>query len=245
MKNLVLTLLLITVHAYSFAQGVEDTMTNKVVESQGIEHTGYRVSYNQTWCIPNWVAYELTRTEVAGQFPRRGSFCPDPKVLGSTAVPSHYTKSGWDRGHMAPAADMKWSEEVMLESFYLSNICPQNSGLNGGLWLSLEERARYWANKDSSIYIVCGPIMSDVYETIGANGVAIPKGFFKVVCKKIKGAYVGIGFIFPNENCSGDIFDFACTIDRVEDITGHDFFYILPDNVENAIERSFNLKDWN
>ena len=245
MKNLVLTLLLITVHAYSFAQGVEDTMTNKVVESQVIEHTGYRVSYNQTWCIPNWVAYELTRTEVAGQFPRRGSFCPDPKVIGYTAVTSDYTKSGWDRGHMAPAADMKWSEEVMLESFYLSNICTQNSGLNGGLWLSLEERARYWANKDSSIYIVCGPIMSDVYETIGANGVAIPKGFFKVVCKKIKGAYVGIGFIFPNENCSGDIFDFACTIDRVEDITGHDFFYILPDNVENAIERSFNLKDWN
>lgn len=245
MKNLVLTLLLITVHAYSFAQGVEDTKTNKVVESQVIEHTGYRVSYNQTWCIPNWVAYELTRTEVAGQFPRRGSFCPDPKVIGYTAVTSDYTKSGWDRGHMAPAADMKWSEEVMLESFYLSNICPQNSGLNGGLWLSLEERARYWANKDSSIYIVCGPIMSDVYETIGANGVAIPKGFFKVVCKKIKGAYVGIGFIFPNENCRGDIFDFACTIDRVEDITGHDFFYILPDNVENAIERSFNLKDWN
>jgi endonuclease G len=245
MKNFVLTLLLITLHTYSFAQGVEDTKTNKAVESQVIEHTGYRVSYNQTWCIPNWVAYELTRSEVAGQYPRRGSFCPDPQVVGYTAVTSDYTKSGWDRGHMAPAADMKWSEEVMLESFYLSNICPQNSGLNGGLWLSLEERARYWANKDSNIFIVCGPIMDDVYDTIGANGVAVPKGFFKVICKKNKGTYVGIGFIFPNENCSGDIFDLACTIDKVEEISGHDFFYILPDNVENTIERSFNLKDWN
>ena len=245
MKNLILTLLLIIIHTSSFAQGIEDTKTNKTVEVQIIEHTGYRVSYNQAWCIPNWVAYELTEIEVAGQFPRRGGFCPDPQVVGYTAETSDYTNSGWDRGHMAPAADMKWSEKVMFESFYLSNICPQNRGLNGGLWLSLEERARYWAKKDSSIYIVCGPIMDDVHETIGANGVAIPKGFFKVICKKYKGTYVGIGFIFPNENCSGDIFDFACPIDKVEEITGHDFFYILPDNVENTIERSFNLKDWN
>lgn len=244
MRNFILTLLLVILHAYSFAQSIEDTNTNKTVESQVIEHTGYRVSYNQTWCIPNWVEYELTATEVEGQFPRRGGFCPDPQVNGYTAETSDYTRSGWDRGHMAPAADMKWSEKVMLESFYLSNICPQDNGLNSGLWLSLEERARYWAKKDSYVYIVCGPIMEETYETIGANGVAIPKGFFKVFCKRIKGKYVGIGFIFPNTNCSGDIFDFSCSIDKVEEVTGHDFFFILPDDIENLIEKSYNLKDW-
>ena len=194
MKNLVLTLFLITVHAYSFAQGVEDTKTNKVVESQVIEHTGYRVSYNQTWCIPNWVAYELTRTEVAGQFPRRGSFCPDPKVIGYTAVTSDYTKSGWDRGHMAPAGDMKWSETAMYESCYLSNICPQNPDLNGGRWRILEEKCRDLADDYSSVNIVCGPIIEDGrYGTIGDSKVVVPDAFFKVLLIKQGDRYVIFG----------------------------------------------------
>lgn len=230
---------------FAFAQNIEDTKTNDTVEKQVINHTGYKVSYNQIWCIPNWVAYELAQKEVEGTNSRRGSFCPDPKVIGYTAETSDYSKTGWDRGHMVPTADLKWSKEVMLETFYLSNICPQNRGLNGGIWLSLEERVRYWAKKDGSIFIVCGPIMKEIFETIGSNGVAIPSGFFKVLCKKYKGKYTAIGFVFPNENCSGDIFDYSCAIDKVEQVTGHDFFYILPDDIENIIEGSINLKDWN
>lgn len=237
--------MLLTQCIYTYAQSVEDTRTKTDVEAQIIEHTGYKVSYNQVWCIPNWVAYELTKTEVEGQFPRKGGFCPDPLVKGLTAETSDYSNSGYDRGHMAPAADMKWSEKTMYESFYLSNICPQNRNLNGGIWLTLEERARYWAKKDFNIYIVCGPIMDAIYDTIGKNGVAIPKAFFKVICKKYKGQYTAIGFIFPNENCTGDIFDYSCTVDKVEEITGHDFFYILTDDVENRIESVINRKDWN
>ena len=146
---------------------------------------------------------------------------------------------------MAPAADMKWSEKVMLESFYLTNICPQNKNLNSGIWLTLEERARYGARKDTNIFIVCGPIMDTTYDTIGKNGVAIPKAFFKVICKKYKGNYTAIGFIFPNESCAGDIFDYACTVDHIEEITGHDFFYILTDEIENKMESTITLKDWN
>ena len=143
MYRILLSLLFISHFICSFSQSIEETKTNSDLEVQIIEHIGYKVSYNQTWCIPNWVAYELTKIEVEGQFPRRGSFCPDPYVKGYSAETSDYSNSGYDRGHMAPAADMKWSEKVMLESFYLTNICPQNKNLNSGLWLALEERARY------------------------------------------------------------------------------------------------------
>lgn len=245
MHRILITLLFISHFICSFSQSIEETKTKNDLEVQIIEHIGYKVSYNQTWCIPNWVAYELTKTEVEGQFPRRGSFCPDPHVKGYSAETSDYSNSGYDRGHMAPAADMKWSDKVMLESFYLTNICPQNKNLNSGLWLALEERARYWAKKDGNIFIVCGPIMDKTYDTIGKNGVAIPKAFFKVICKKYKGQFTAIGFIFPNEYCTGDIFDYSYTVDKVEEITGHDFFYILSDDIENKVESIVTFKDWN
>ena len=95
-----------------------------------IYHAGYTTSYNTTTLIPKWVAYELTDEEVQGVFPRSGSFGMDPDSTGRQAMREDYSNSGWDKGHMAPAADMKWSEQSMYESFYLTNICPQNHTLN-------------------------------------------------------------------------------------------------------------------
>ena len=145
---------------------------------------------------------------------------------------------------MAPAADMKWSAQVMTESFYLSNICPQDRGLNGGTWLKLEEAVRDWARAQSPIYVVCGPIMGETFDTIGDNAVAIPDGFFKVVCKRVNGLYFTIGFIFPNKVVKGSIFDYSCTVDEVEKVTGFDFFSALPDSIEKNVESVCNPKDW-
>ena len=142
MKKFLLILFLHSFALIGFSQNLEIPITQKECTEQIISHLGFTVSYNQDWLIPNWVAYELTNTEVNGTYPRRGSFCPDPKVKGRTAVTYDYTNSGYDRGHMAPAADLKWSEQSMLESFYLSNICPQNRNLNSGIWLGLEEAVR-------------------------------------------------------------------------------------------------------
>lgn len=227
-----------------YAQKVELAKTKKGTEEQIIAHYGYTTSYNQIWCEPNWVAWELTREEANGTFPRRGAFGPDPDVKGMTALTYDYSGSGWDRGHMAPAGDMKWSEQAMYESFYLSNICPQSKPLNNGLWKDLEERSRGWAKFHGGVYICCGPIMDKTFQTIGENAVAIPKAFFKVCCIKKGNFYHAVGFIFPNENCSGKIWDYACTVDEVEKATGHDFFYSLPDNIENAMEATWNQKFW-
>jgi hypothetical protein len=105
---------------------------------QIIEHLAYTVSYNPDWLIPNWVAYELTGDEVSGEQERSDHFAPDPLVEGDPVVTKDYSNSGYDRGHMAPAGDMKWSEQAMRESFYMTNICPQNHNNNAGDWKDLQ-----------------------------------------------------------------------------------------------------------
>lgn len=154
---------------------------------QIIEHIGYTVSYNPTWLEPNWVAYELTAAETGGEQERSNHFKPDPLVEGDPVVTSDYSKSGYDRGHMAPAADMKWSEQAMRESFYMTNICPQLHNLNAGDWKDLEEMARSWAQQYGNIYIACGPIVEAEYPTIGkTHTIAVPAAFYKVFLRQTK-----------------------------------------------------------
>lgn len=212
---------------------------------QVITHTGYTVSYNQKWCLPNWVAYQLTADEVAGTVPRGDDFVPDPMVKGHSATTYDYKHSGYDRGHMAPAADMKWSETAMDESFYLSNICPQNKNLNKGDWNDLEELARKWATEYGSIYIACGPVVENNYKTIGENKVAVPKGFFKVFVRQTRNGWTTIAFYFDNVAGNRKLESYIRTIDEVEQITSIDFFSSLPDDIETAIERQTNISDWN
>ena len=135
-----------------------------------ITHKGFTLSYNYDWKIPNWVAYELTDIEVKGEVPRYDKFKPDPMVPQNvSATTNDYKHSGYDRGHLAPAADMKWDEQAMKESFYLSNICPQNPNLNGGVWKDLEEQVRDLASQKGSIFVICGPIVTDTSTTLGEN----------------------------------------------------------------------------
>lgn len=212
---------------------------------QIIEHSAYTVSYNHEWNLPNWVAYELTSEELSGDVKRSNHFAPDPLVSGDPIATYDYTHSGYDRGHMAPAADMKWSEQAMRESFYMTNICPQNQNLNRGDWSDLEELARDWARKYGSIYIACGPLVSQDHRTIGQNKkIAIPNAFFKVFLRQTDTSWTAIGFVMPNQASNRPLMTYMVSIDEVEQLSGIDFFYNLPDSIENEIEKDFNLRDW-
>lgn len=224
--------------------GLELPSTAQGRKCQIIKHIGYTTCYNANWLIPNWVAYDLTKKEVHGTVPRpKKPFEPDPLVKGKSAEHGDYTNSGYSRGHMAPAADMKWSEQAMHESFYLSNICPQLTELNGGVWERLEERCRALAD-EGTVYICCGPIISSTPKRIGTNGVAVPNKFFKVLCMQRKGKWQAIGFIMPNAAIKGSMFDYAMSVDEVEKATGHNFFPSLPDEIERVIESTWKMKDW-
>ena len=131
-------------------------------------HTGYTVSFNSATKIPNWVAYELTAEEAVGTVKRDNGYYPDPDIKAPQADNNDYRNMGWDRGHMAPAGDMKWSMEAMHESCYFTNICPQNRNLNAGDWNTLENKCRTWAQRYGSVQIVCGPIVGEMKQgTLG------------------------------------------------------------------------------
>lgn len=215
-------------------------------KEQIIIHTGYTVSYNSDWKIPNWVAYELTREEVEGVVPRFDAFLPDPEVpSGKSATTYDYQNSGWDKGHMAPAGDMKWSEQAMRESFYLSNICPQNKNLNSGIWNDLEIQVRELARQKGSIYVVCGPIVSKQPQTIGSNNVAIPDAFFKVLLQNDNENYAAIAFMFANKSGRKPLSTYAMSVEDLQIITDIDFFPTLPDSIEEKVKNQVDFTRWN
>lgn len=204
---------------------------------QILKRRGYTLSYNADYKTPQWVAWELTKKETKGKEGRTDKFLPDPDVRGAKAYTGDYTKSGYDRGHMAPAADMKWSRKAMEESFYMSNICPQNANLNRGDWNDLEEKSRHWAKKYGVVYIACGPIYDNKRpKRIGNNKVAVPDAFYKVVLINDKKNPKAIGFIFPNKAGHKPLKKYVVTVDSVEKRTNIDFFSALPDEIENKIE---------
>lgn len=213
---------------------------------QVISHLGYTVSYNPSWLIPNWVAYELTDFEVAGELPRSNHFAPDPLVEGDPVVTADYKNSGYDRGHMAPAADMKWSEQAMKESFYMTNICPQNHNNNAGDWKALEELGRDLASTYGHLYIACGPVVTDASTTIGtARKIVVPQAFYKVFLRqKEDGSWTSIGFVMPNAAGSRPLMTYMQSVDEIEATTGIDFFYHLPDDIESAVESTYTIADW-
>lgn len=210
-----------------------------------ITHKGFTLSYNYDWKIPNWVAYELTDIEVMGEVPRYDKFKPDPMVPQNvSATTNDYKHSGYDRGHLAPAADMKWDEQAMRESFYLSNICPQNPNLNGGVWKDLEEQVRDLASQKGSIFVACGPIVTDASTTIGENKVVVPQAFFKVLLQEEDGTIHTIGFVYENISGRKPMSTYAMTVDEVEEITGIDFFPSLPNKIEKKTESEVDFTKW-
>ena len=156
-----------------------------------------------------------------------------------------YTRSGYDRGHLAPAGDMKWSAKAMRESFYLSNICPQKPKLNRGIWKDLEEQCRMWALDNGSLLIVTGPVITGDMKRLGKNRVAIPKAFYKVLCYHTEKGYKGIGFLFENRDYKDNsLKSMAIPIDSVEKATGIDFFPSIPDDQENEMEAAVDWSRW-
>jgi endonuclease G len=242
MKRTLILLLLLLIPAYLFPFGLEIPAGDT---SEIIDHHWYALKYFEPWEQPQWVAYELTREELTGKASRKDNFRSDPLILSGSAELSDYKGSGYDRGHLIPAADLKISESSMSESFYLSNISPQMPAFNRGIWLELESCVRTWAWENESVYIVTGPVITDkVSKTIGDNKVVVPDFFYKVILDAEGSDKKAVGFLIPNQDCIRQLSDYAVNVDIVEQITGEDFFHLLPEQTENLLESEYNLDDW-
>lgn len=210
--------------------------------SQIIHHVGYTVSYNAETKIPNYVAWTLTPERFEETVSRTDKFLPDPEVADLVTT-DDYKRSGYDRGHLCPAADNKWNEQAMEESFYMTNICPQNHNLNGGDWKELEEACRDWTMEWGKLYVVAGPILYDgQHKRIGESRVVVPDAFFKVVL--CPAPLKAVGFVYKNAAGSRPMETYARTVDEVERIAGMDFFTSLPDSLETAVEAECDWAEW-
>lgn len=209
-----------------------------------IKHTGYSLLYNEIHEQADWVAYQLTKEETIKLYDRTNKFIVDPKVNTITASDIDYKGSGYDRGHLAPASDMGWSSITMKESFYYSNMSPQNPSFNRGIWKKLEELVRTWAIENNNVYIVTGPVLKGELTSIGINKVSVPKYYYKVILDFSQPSIKGIGFILPNLGTKESLKNYVVTIDSVEKFTGIDFFPLLQDEQENLIESTLCIECW-
>lgn len=211
-----------------------------------LTHKGFVVSYNAEARIPEWVAYELTAEETRGEATRDESvFQMDPSYRRTQAMREDYYDSGWTRGHMACAGDFHWDEEALDETFFLTNICPQDEELNKGDWNYLEKQVRYWARDYGKVWVVTGPIIgSGKYGTIGERNVVVPDSFFKAVLTQKNGKYRSIAFVMDNDDKRYWLNECAITVNGLEAMTGQDFFPLLPDEIEEEVESQLKFSDW-
>lgn len=217
--------------------GLEIPVISNGKQGQILQRTGYTLSYDSKTKTPQWVAWELTKEETKGKEERSTEFYPDPDVIGTQVLTYDYSHSGYDRGHMAPAGDMKWNKQAMKESFYMSNICPQDHNLNTEDWNDLEMKTREWARRYGKVYVICGPIYNGKRnEYIGDHRVKVPDAFFKVILINDSKKQCTLGFLFENEAGEKPLEKYLTSVDYIEKLTGMDFFSLLPDEIEERLE---------
>lgn len=216
------------------------------IDSKLLRYTGFDVNFNPKAHQPNYAVWVLTPEHTDGPFSRNdAAFAPDSRVDGCATL-ADYKNSGFDRGHLAPAADMKWDRRAMADCHYLTNMCPQSNSLNAGAWATVEKNARKWAQLHGPLVIVAGPVLSDrMTRTIGSSKIPVPERFFKVILAPEADPPLGIAFIMPNGYVDGGAQSTVVSIDQVEATTGFDFFSALPDDIETAVESSSSLRAWN
>jgi endonuclease G len=211
-----------------------------------LSYAGFDLAYNEQYEQAAWVAYILTREEIeTGDIGRTDNFRPDPHLLTGSASLADYRGSGFDRGHLAPAGDMKWDTQAMSESFLMSNMSPQTPAFNRGVWRKLETEVRNWAQEKDSLYVITGPVLSPIDSLIGENQVGIPRYYFKVLVDLSPPDHSFIAFLLPNTGSSDSLHRFAITVDSLEKVTGYDFFATAPDQaVMNWLEKEIDLTRW-
>jgi len=210
---------------------------------------GYAVGLDARLRIPAWVQYELTAEDLGGETPR-GHFSVDETIPAvARAQLEDYRRSGFDKGHLAPVSDSKRSGFVMGDSYLLTNVAPQEPGLNRHAWVRLEQAVRIWTSQRSQLVVITGPVFPTSNETptvkyavIGENRVAVPAAFFKIVVDvRVPSLPEALAFMFPNDESLNpripfDDDRFRVSIDELERLTGLDFLSALPESAQARVE---------
>ena len=233
-----------TTHLEPMSEGMRDSLMTVGVPTSVpdtlVKYSAFMVHFNGRNGIANCAIYELVNNELNGTVERSNEFMQDPGVKGCPE-PQDYAGSGMDRGHLVPAADLKWDETAMRQSFLLTNVCPMRKTLNEGGWARLEEKVREWVLRDSALLVFTGPVVNEGDTTLANGRVRVPSSYYKVVLAPCVRPMRAIAFIYPNGNSGGRLSQYAVSVDEVERRTGLDFFPTLPDQEQQRLESPVNL----
>ncbi|WP_347173786.1 DNA/RNA non-specific endonuclease [Polaribacter uvawellassae] len=214
----------------------------KFENNQIIKHQLYTLSYSEKDEQADWVAYKLFKNSINNSIKRKDNFRKDVNVITGSATLKDYRNSGYDRGHLAPAKSMSFSDITMSESFYMSNMSPQIPSFNRGIWKKLEEEVRSWISISDSLYVVTGPVLDNPLGKIGESRVTVPRCFYKTIIRFHKEELFGIGFLLKNEKSNSSVSSFSVSIDSIEKVTGLDFFHQLDIAIQNQLESNSNYQ---
>lgn len=259
--SIIAILLVVGIYAYDayFDKKVEDeivkegtqpkTDTNEYflptsTTGQVVHHEGYSLSYDEEHEQAEWVAYELKKSHLSNTNFKRPYFQVDKTIKTKAAHWRNYKNSGYDRGHLCPAGDRKFSQAMHDETFLTSNISPQKHEFNSGVWNRLEQKVRYWARKYDGVFVVTGGVLKEGLKTIGDEDVSIPNKFYKIVLDNNTGKTKVVAFLLPHKDSNKPLYEFVTSVDEIEKLTGIDFFSELNDEIENRIESSSSYKNW-
>lgn len=232
-------LVLLSFHAQAQVWLPEEAQPSEIVQ-----HSAITIGYSENHELPQWVAYVLRKEHLRDCVDRKDDFREDPRVRTGSALPTDYKNSGYDRGHIAPAGDMKWSKQAMEESFFMSNITPQSPGMNRGRWASLETLTRAWAKEGEETIIVSGPVLRDNLSRIGRTGVSVPDEHFKVLLRSKGNQRHAIAFLMTQNPTASGLETYVVPVRTVEQLTGLNFFPHLKKEEQDRVETKIAWDQW-
>lgn len=209
-----------------------------------VRHVGYTLFFSDQHHQAAWALYQLTAERVAGKATVPEFYKADPEMASGSALPGDYNGTGYDRGLLVPAGNLKWSKSAAGEAYLMSNVSPMKSAFRSGLWAALEKQVREWATLNGEVYVVVGPVLKGALPTIGRGAVAAPSSFYAVILDNREPEVKGIGFVLPNGASKKPLMSYAVSIDAVEAATGLNFFPNLPARVQNPLEASVDAAKW-
>lgn len=236
-----------------------------------VTHTvaDYGVNYSFEWDsslrAQRWTCYTLNKKNMANNGNSRNSlwggedpWALDPDIPNAQQQQttnelskSYYpgSKDYYEKGHICPSADRLYSKDVNRQTFYMTNILPMVHNFNGGIWNMMEARTRNWAGTADELYVCKGGTIDNSDQILGKTigNHIVPKYYFMALLHKKGDTYKALAFWVEhlNEDHSNDkLGDYVVSIDKLEELTGIDFFCNMPDDLEAQVESTTNKSDW-
>jgi endonuclease G len=225
-----------------------------------VKHSGYAIGFDCENKMPAWTFHVVTPDITFGNVSRTNDFRPDTTIsCGSSDERDYFTRElrkdsteifkgfGFDRGHLVPSADFKWSPIGLSETYFYSNMTPQRPQFNRESWAEIEGLVRKIVDAEKkTLYVLTAPIITESLKTVenSVHQIKIPDWHYKVVADLSMDSPRGMAFLMPNRKCENRPSAYVVSIDSIEKLTGLDFFPNLSDSMELKIESRADFNDW-